>query len=134
MSLILTCQSVSGEEDSIITDSYQLSSPEDVSAGKAFCSYFIVPDQAELLASTRTIVKNYFSYALYRSKEEPLNFLYKEMQPLPQRPRNMWCTGPFLHAAGRKIYRTQDRRWIASDPEKVKSSPAVEVFHFEPRG
>jgi len=113
------------------TDSYQLSSPEDVSAGKAFCTYFIVPDQAELLASTRTIVKNYFSYALYGLKEEPLSFLYKEIQPLPERPRNMWCTGPFLHAAGRKIYRTHDR-WIASDPEKMKSNPAVEVFHFEP--
>ena len=115
-----------------ITDSYQLCSPEDVSAGKAFCTYFIVPDQAELLASTRTIVKNYFSYALYRSKEDPLSFLDKEQQQLPHRPRNMWCTGPFLHAAGRKIYQTQDHRWIASDPEKVKSSPAVEVFHFEP--
>jgi hypothetical protein len=117
------------------TDVEQLASPEDVSAGKAFCTFYIIPNQAELLASTSPMVKNYFSYALNRSEEEPLSFLDKDIQPLPDSPKWMWCAAPFLHAAGRKIYRTEDR-WIACIPEKEKTSenesPAIEVFHFEP--
>ena len=118
------------------TDKFQLSTPDEVAAGKAFCTYFIVPNQAAMLSSTRSVVKNYFAYALNRSNEEPLNFLDKEVQPLPEKPRNMWCTGPFLHAAGRQIFRTQDGRWVACTPEKAKTmgitTPPVEVFHFEP--
>jgi len=112
------------------TEVYQLPSPEEVSAGKAFCTYFVVPNQAELLASTRNPVKNYFAYALSNSQEEPLGFLDKEPQPLPVDPRNMWCTGPFLHAAGRKIYKTQDNQWISRS--SGSENQAVEVFRFEP--
>jgi len=118
------------------TNVFQLSSPEDVSAGKAFATYFVVPNQAELLASARKEVKNYFFYALNKSQAEPLAFLDREPEPLPTAPRNMWCTGPFLHAAGRKIYKIGDRQWAAWTPEEAKSrgitdSP-VEVFRFEP--
>lgn len=119
-----------------ITEDYHLCSPDDVADGKAFCTYYIVPNQAELLATARPIVKNYFIYALSRSKEEPLSFLDREPQPLPEKPRNMWCTGPFLHAAGREIYRTRDGRWFASTPERAKAigleSAAISVFNFEP--
>jgi len=117
-------------------DEYKLCSPEDVSAGKAFGTHFFVANQAELLASAHAVVKNYFDYALSQSKEEPLSFLDREPQPLPESGRSMWCTGPFLHAAGREIYRTQDRRWIACTPENAKAlgieGSATEVFHFEP--
>jgi len=115
---------------------YQLPSPGDVTAGKAYSTFYVVPNQAELLASARAMVKNYFAYALSGSREEPLGFLDKEVQTLPESPRNMWCTGPFLHAAGREIYQTEVGRWIASRPENAKESgatgPAVEVFRFEP--
>ena len=118
------------------TDKYELCTSDDVSAGKAFCTYYVVPNQAELLASTRSMVKNYFAYALSKLQEEPLGFLDKESQSLPETPRNMWCTGPFLHAAGRAIYLTQDGRRIACTPEKAKmmgiTSPATEVFRFDP--
>ena len=118
------------------TETNVLCPPDDVSAGKAFGTYFIVPDQAKLLASTRARVKNYFAYALSRSEEEPLGFLDKEPQALPATQRNMWCLGPFLHAAGREIYATQDGKWIACRPDMAEKSgvkgPAVEVFHFEP--
>jgi len=109
---------------------YQLPSPEEVSAGKAFSTYFVVPNQAELLASASPMLKNYFAYALSNSQEEPLGFLEKEVQPLPESPRNMWCTGPFLHAAGRKIYQTRDNRWIARSSDRENQE--VEVFRFEP--
>jgi hypothetical protein len=110
--------------------------PKEVLAGKVYSTYFIVPNQAKLLESSRKELKNFFAYALNRSYEEPLSFLEKEPQPLPESSRNMWCTGPFLHAAGRKIYPTGERQWVAYTPEKAISlgitvSP-VDVFKFEP--
>ncbi|MCL2348884.1 MAG: hypothetical protein FWC50_11575 [Planctomycetaceae bacterium] len=116
------------------TGVYQLSSPGDVTSGKAYCTYYVVPNQAELLAASRNMVKNYFAYALNQLQEPPLEFLQKEPPALPETPRNMWCTAPFLHAAGRKIYQTEDRRWIACSPENAKEleGRAIEVFRFEP--
>ena len=119
-----------------ITDFERLCTPEEVSAGKAFCTYFKVANQAELLASARPMVKNYIAYALSRSLEDPLEFLDREPQPLPERPRNMWCTGPFLHAAGREIHQTRDHQWITIPSEKMKEkdtdSRVVEIYRFEP--
>jgi len=118
------------------TDVYRLCTPAEVSSGKAFCTYFVVPNQAELLTSTSTGVKNFFAYALNKLKEDPLSYLDKEPQPLPETPRNMWCTGPFLHAAGRNIYQSKDNRWISCRPENAEKygvdGSAVEVFRFEP--
>ena len=118
------------------TDVYQVSTPDEVAEGKAICTYFIVPNQAELLAPVRATVKNYFAYALSKSEEEPLGFLDKDVQPIPETPRHMWCTAPFLHAAGRKIYKTRDCRWISCTPENAKKmeieGSAVEIFRFEP--
>ncbi len=44
--------------------------------------------------------------------------------------RSMWCTGPLIHASGRRIGRTRDR-WIVESvlPAGV---PSVEVFTFVP--
>lgn len=111
------------------------STPDDVIAGEAFSTGFIIPNQAELLASASKPVKNFFGYALYLLRDDPLEYLDREPRLLPEGGRHMWCTGPFLHAAGREIYRTQDGRWIACTPEKAKTmgitSPATEVFHFD---
>jgi len=81
-------------------------------------------------------VKNYFAYALSRSQDDPLDFLDKDLQPLPETGRWMWCTAPFLHAAGREIYQTQDGRWISCSPKDAKAlgvqGTAIDVFRFEP--
>ena len=112
-------------------DNLKLPSPENVLAGKALCTYFIVPNQAKLLESARNDVKNYFVYALNKSQEQPLVFLDQTPKPLPESPRNMWCTGPFLHAAGRKIHLTADRKWGAFGPNAPENG-VIEVFRFEP--
>ncbi len=118
------------------TEVLKLSSPDEVSSGNAYGTFFIVPNQAKLLASTRPVVKNYFAYALGKLRDEPLAFLDQEPQDLPETPRNMWCTGPFLHAAGRKIHPTSNGQWITCSPNDAgvigaDHSP-VEVFCFEP--
>ena len=51
---------------------------------------------------------------------------------VPQTARNMWCTGPFLHAANREIHQTRDNRWIAIPSKKNTDSHAVEVYRIEP--
>ncbi|GHT61662.1 hypothetical protein FACS189451_04190 [Bacteroidia bacterium] len=87
---------------------------------QAFNTYFIVPNQAELLKNTSAQVKNFFTYALSQSQEEPLQYLNRSTENLPETPRSMWCTAPFLHAAGWKIY-TYNNRYIACPPEKAKT-------------
>jgi hypothetical protein len=48
----------------------------------------------------------------------------------------MWCSGPFIHAAGRKIYAGQDGGYIACSPQEAKklgiSNKEVKVFSFDP--
>jgi hypothetical protein len=44
--------------------------------------------------------------------------------------RAMWCTGPLIHAAGRTIYRVDDR-WVTAQYPPQDGKP-VEVFTFAP--
>jgi len=117
-----------------IIDAEHLSPPEDVIDGKVLCTYYRIPNQAELLKSTRPMVKNFFAYALSHSEEEPLSYLDREPQPLPETRRNMWCTGPFIHAAGREIYLSKDNQWVARSPKQKPeaNSQVVDVFCFQP--
>jgi hypothetical protein len=53
--------------------------------------------------------------------------------------RNMWCTAPFIHAAGRHVYRTGEGEWqaIAADEarERGLADTAIDsVFEFELTG
>ena len=110
--------------------------PDDVIAGNAFAysTYYIVSNQAELMKNASSQLKNFFVYALHKSTEEPLPFLSQTALSIPATPRNMWCTGPFLHAAGREIYQHGDQ-YIACSPEKAKelgiSDKLIHVYDFE---
>ena len=45
--------------------------------------------------------------------------------------RNMWCTAPFLHAAGREVLEASPNRWVArpvAEPGKSDTTP----FTFVP--
>ena len=77
-----------------------------------FATHYVV-DQATVLAPSTQPVRSFFVYCLTKAKADPLEFLEREL-PVPQGPRNMWCTAPLLHAAGRTVYRgpgTAD--WVA---------------------
>ncbi|NLX21094.1 MAG: hypothetical protein GXY55_05390 [Phycisphaerae bacterium] len=96
---------------------------------------------------------NFFVYALQRvppDEIDPMAALRGDLRPwrhllLPME-RQMWCTGPLLHAAGRHVWRIGDD-WIASaealshpapatSPADVASSPPgielADVFTFVP--
>jgi len=100
-----------------------------------YSTWYHVGESAAIGACTRP-VQNYFVYCLTQSKDEPIAFLSSGPHPLPSGIRNMWCTAPMLHAAGRKIYQRGDDDFVAlsrNDAEKAGlSAKAVDVFQFVP--
>jgi len=65
--------------------------------------------QGDVLASAPLALQNYFAYALTKAspkERDPIRALAEPIGEEVKRkiwsePRNMWCTGAFLHAAGR---------------------------------
>jgi hypothetical protein len=51
-------------------------------------------------------------------------------------PRNMWCTGPLLHVAGRRVYPLRNGDHIALPPRIAEqqglADTAIDVFSFVP--
>ena len=90
-------------------------------------------DQAEVVAACRPAARNFFAYALSRSKADPIAFLASEPPRPPAGERSMWCTAPLLHAAGRSIYeRGKDDFAALPRPEGHKAGKEVVVFEFVP--
>ncbi|GHT22571.1 hypothetical protein FACS189419_05320 [Planctomycetales bacterium] len=111
---------------------------EDIEENNAYTynTYFIIPNQAEWLKNVSPGLQNFINYALTASKEAPIPYLDRTPDKISTKPRNMWCTGPFIYAAGRKIYARQDGGYIACSPQEAKklgiSNKEVKVFSFDP--
>ncbi len=111
---------------------------EDIEENNAYTynTYFIIPNQAEWLKNVSPRLQNFINYALTTSKEDPIPYLDRTPDAISTKPRNMWCTGPFIHAAGRKIYAGQNGGYIACSPQEAKklgiSNKEVKVFSFDP--
>lgn len=93
--------------------------------------------QGDLFHELPSGLLNYFVYALQRVRPaeiEPQRAMSMDLRPwreiLMDQPRNMWCTGPLLHAAGRKICR-QGQSWNTIPPAEDHAQ-TVEVFTFVP--
>ncbi|MHC4797454.1 MAG: hypothetical protein ACYTF1_12495, partial [Planctomycetota bacterium] len=91
----------------------------------------------EVLEGVPPALLNWFIYALQvpRPHElDPIAALSMDLRPwrhlVMGMERNMWCTGPLIHAAGRKIYRIEDK-WVAANSPPQGGQPA-EVFTFVP--
>ncbi len=119
-----------------VTGAFAPPSAEEISEGRAFCTFYFADNQRELLSGCRKEARNYFAYALDRSTADPIAFLEGPEQELPTDGRNMWCTAPLLHASGREIYRTQDGEYLACTPAEARrkgiGQNRVDVFGFEP--
>ncbi|GHT20911.1 hypothetical protein FACS189430_00120 [Bacteroidia bacterium] len=111
---------------------------EDIEEKNAYTynTYFIIPNQAEWLKNVSPRLQNFINYALTASKEDPIPYLDRTPDAISTKPRNMWCSGPFIHAAGRKIYAGQNGGYIACSPQEAKkmgiSNKEVKVFSFDP--
>jgi len=91
----------------------------------------------EVLEGVPPTLLNYFIYALQvpRPHElDPIEALTMDLRPwrhlVMNMKRNMWCTGPMIHAAGRSIYKCNNR-WIAT-ASLPENSPRADVFTFVP--
>ena len=94
-----------------------------------------VADQAAVVGACRPKVQNYFVYALSKSKAEPIGFLDTGPHPVPGGGRNMWCTAPLFHAAGRGIYQRGPGDFVALSPAEAARRPdgrRSEGFEFVP--
>jgi len=97
---------------------------------------FYTADQSRVVGACTQPVQNYFVYCLSKSKEDPLSFLSAGPKPLPVGPRNMWCTAPMFHAAGRKVYQRGADEFAALTPREAEKAgltdKAVDAFQFVP--
>jgi hypothetical protein len=100
-----------------------------------YSTWYHVDESAVVGACTRR-VQNYFVYCLTQSKDAPIAFLNSGPHPLPSGIRNMWCTAPMFHAAGRKIYQRGDDDFVALSPRDAEKAglgaKAVDVYEFVP--
>ena len=81
-------------------------------------------------------VQNYFVYVFSGSRRDPIGFLTSGPHKLPGGRRRMWCTAPFLHAGGRKVYLRGEEDFVALRPEEAAKAglaeKVVDAFHFVP--
>lgn len=98
--------------------------------------------QSRVLETAPGRLQNWFIYALTKPKGvDPVAFLTMPQDPdtrarVWKMPRNMWCTGPFVHAAGRRTYQRPNGDYVALPPTSAKqqglADKTVDVFAFAP--
>ncbi len=98
--------------------------------------------QSHVLDTVPRQLQNWFIYALAKPKGvDPVEFLTMPQDPdtraqVWKMPRNMWCTGPFLHAAGRRVYVRRNGDHVALPPgiarQRGLADTAVDVYGFVP--
>lgn len=93
--------------------------------------------QSDVLETAPRSLQNFFIYALQRpaaNELDPLKALKADPRPwrrlVWEMDRNMWCTAPFLHAAGYQL-RLSGQRWTLSRPAEAVDE-AANPFTFIP--
>ena len=104
--------------------------------GKDGYETLYVADQTQVVEACAAQVQNFFVYCLTRSTADPISFLSTGPHLLPAGPRNMWCTAPMLHAAGRKVYQRGPDDFVALGAEEAErlglGAREVAVYQFVP--
>ncbi len=98
--------------------------------------------QAQVLETAPRQLQNWFLYALTKPKGvDSIEFLTRPQDPharaeVWKATRNMWCTAPFFHAAGRRIYRRGNGDYVALQQIAAKqqglADAEVDVIRFVP--
>lgn len=94
-----------------------------------YATHFVV-DQPTVVGACTPRIQNFFVYCLTKSRSDPIAFLDSGPHPLPRGPRNMWCTAPFFHAAGRVVCELADGGFAALPP--AEGQKAVTPYAFVP--
>jgi hypothetical protein len=87
-------------------------------------------------------LQNWFIYALTKPQAaDPIAFLSQPQQHETRdqvwaMTRNMWCTAPFLHAAGRRVYAQPGGGYVALSSESARqrgiAEREVDAWDFVP--
>jgi hypothetical protein len=97
--------------------------------------------QEQVLESAPAALQNFFIFALTKPPGvDPIAALTTPQdtaarQTVWKMPRNMWCTGPLLHAAGRQIVASGPDRWSAISKQSTVREvnlEVIEAFEFVP--
>jgi len=110
--------------------------------GGPYSTNFWIHEQRIIRAGSPQ-VQNYFIYCLTSSKEDPIAFLDSGLQKIPMARafagdggRFIWCTAPFVHAAGRNIYRKGIADFHALQPEEAErlglADAKIDLLTFVP--
>jgi len=99
-------------------------------------------NQGQVLETAPEGLQNWFIFALTKPKGvDPIAFLSAPQDPAARTEvwkmsRNMWCTAPFVHAAGRRVYLRSEGDYVALPPLGAQrsglSEREVNVFDFVP--
>ena len=93
-------------------------------------------DQASVVGACADPVRRYFGYAISKSKDDPMAYLASGAPADPKGLKDMWCTAPMLHAAGRKVYERGPDDFIALSPAEADkaglAAKEAKVFDFVP--
>jgi len=94
---------------------------------------------AEVLEGAPRSLQNFFIYALQTvspAELDPLKALQADLRLwrhlVWKMERNMWSTPALLHAAGRNIYRVDDKWYAFGGPPRTPNAQKVELFTFVP--
>jgi len=93
-------------------------------------------DQATVVGACAESVRRYFGYAFSKSKEDALAYLSSGAPADRKGLKDMWCTGPMIHAAGRKVYERGPDDFVALSPAEAQeaglAAKEAKVFDFVP--
>jgi hypothetical protein len=99
-------------------------------------------EQGQVLKTAPTSLQNWFLFALTKpAGADPIAYLSKPQDPAVRAEvwkasRNMWCTAPLLHAAGRRVYQRSEGDYVALPPAEASeaglSEKEVKLFDFVP--
>ncbi len=99
-------------------------------------------DQRSVLENAPEGLQNWIIFALEKPRgSDPIAFLSAPQDPAARTrvwkmTRNMWCTAPFIHAAGRRVYLRSEGDYVALPPLEARQSglsqSVVNVFDFVP--
>lgn len=104
--------------------------------GRGYATYWAF-GQADVLKTAPAGLQNFFIYALTKPEGvDPVAFLSTPQEAAVRdrvfsMRRNMWCTGPMLHAAGRRIVELAPGRWAAL-PASRSGRRELSLYQFVP--
>lgn len=98
--------------------------------GDGHCNFFKIPDQRVLLEKAPAALSKFFSYALLRPESDPIAWLeIGNAAVVPKQERWMWTPPVLAHAAGRRVFRVNEKDFAWLTPSAAKAGTEEHVVY-----